>query len=119
MSWEPGEPSPMPPTPGPTLPTPIGLLLSVSVGNYQRSGMEGGELGLQVVGFGRFVAKKQRTSQIPFLVIQCCFCAIYVTLMVYVVGACLNSIQFKRRCRPPPHRPRHPFSLSQEVHKNL
>jgi hypothetical protein len=63
--------------------------------------MEGGELSLQVVGFRRFVPEKQTTSQIPFLVIQCRFCAIYVTGLVYVMDACLNSIQFERRCPPP------------------
>ncbi len=112
MSWEPGEPSPMPPTPRPTLPTPIGLLVGFSWKLSKE--WHGKEVSLvyKLLAFGGLYHRNKELYKLLSLSSN----AIFVQYMLLVWsmggrgggGGCLSSIQFKGRCPPPTP---HPTSL--------
>jgi hypothetical protein len=109
MSWEPGEPSPMPPTPRPTLPTPIGLLVGFSWKLSKE--WHGKEVSLvyKLLAFGGLYHRNKELYKLLSLSSN----AIFVQYMLLVWsmggrgggGGCLSSIQFKGRCPPPPPPP--------------
>jgi hypothetical protein len=122
MSWEPGEPSPMPPTPRPTLPTPIGLLVGFSWKLSKE--WHGKEVSLvyKLLAFGGLYHRNKELYKLLSLSSN----AIFVQYMLLVWsmggrggGGWLSQFYTIQRSVPaphtpphlPPHRPPHPFSL--------
>jgi hypothetical protein len=123
MSWEPGEPLPMPPTPRPTLPTPWGLLVGFSWKLSKEWHGRRWAWSTSLLAFGGLYHRNKELHKFLSLSSNAVF--VQYMLLVWSMWWVYASILYNWNVGAPPpppaplHRPPHPFSLSQEVHKNL